>query len=278
MKNYKHYLNGKYVTENKLLISPRDLGFTRSFAVFTKIKTHNGRPFKLEEHLSRLLKSAELINLDHTYTVDKLRHIVSQTLNKNNDGKEKTLKVMLSGGVSDFMYQSKEPTLLIIVDLSKPRSPEIYKKGVKVNLIKFTRYIPGAKTTNYIEGIRSVKVGIKKGFFEPVYYSNKQVHEGSNSNIFVVKNKKIYTPKNNIYYGILRNVLVSDLKESLKVIEKDFNLDFLLKADEVFITGSGKEIVPVIKVDYKIIGDGKVGKVTKRAILEFKDFLNSLKW
>ena len=61
MKNYKHYLNGKYVTENKLLISPRDLGFTRSFAVFTKIKTHNGRPFKLEEHLSRLLKSAELI-------------------------------------------------------------------------------------------------------------------------------------------------------------------------------------------------------------------------
>ena len=89
MKKYKHYSNGKYITEDKLLISPRDLGFTRSFAIFTKIKTYNGRPFKLQEHLFKLLKSAKLINLEHSHTLISLTKIVIETLNKNKDGNEK---------------------------------------------------------------------------------------------------------------------------------------------------------------------------------------------
>ena len=275
MNEYQHYLNGEYVTEDKLLVSPRDLGFTRSFAVFTKIKTCNGRPFKLKEHLLRLLKSARLINLEHVYDLDKLTKIVNETFDRNNDGKEKTFKIMLSGGVSDFMYQSAEATLIIIVDLSKPRKAEIYTEGVKVNLVKFTRYIPEAKSTNYIEGVRQTKIGIKNGAFEPVFYSDKQVYEGSNSNIFAIKNNKIYTPKNDVYLGILRGVLLEDLKDKLKIIEKDFDLDFLLNADEVFITGSGKEIVPVVKADDYIIGDGKVGEITKLVIKEFREFLKS---
>lgn len=278
MEGYKHYLNGKYVNENELLISPRDLGFTRSLAVFTKIKTCNGRPFKLKEHLLRLLKSAELINLNHDYNLERLTTIVKETVDKNNDGKEKTLKVILSGGISDFMYQSTEATLIIIVDLLKLRKAEIYTKGVKINLVKFTRYLPEAKSTNYIEGVKQTQIGMKSDAFEPVYYSDEQVYEGSNSNIFIVKNRKIYTPENNVYLGILRGVLLNDLRDKLQIIEKDFDLGFLLDADEVFITGSGKEIVPVVKVDENIVGNGKIGEITKLAMKEFREFINSDKW
>ncbi len=273
MKKYQHYLNGKYVNEDKLLVSPRDLGFTRSFAVFTKIKTYNNKPFKLKEHLSKLLKSAELINIKHEYNIEKLRKIVKKTIDINNDGKEKTLKVMLSGGVSNFMYQSAEASLIIIVDLLKPRKAEIYTEGVKINLVKFSRYLPEAKSTDYIEGVKQTQVGMKNRFFEPVYYSNKQIYEGSNSNIFVVKNRRIYTPKNNIYPGILRNILLDDLKSQLKVEEKDFKLKFFLDADEVFLTGSGKEIVPVVKIDERIIGKGEVGEITKFVMREFREFV-----
>ena len=278
MKKYKHYLNGKYVTEEKLLISPRDLGFMRSYAVFTKVKTYNCKPFKLQEHISKLLKSAKLINLKHDYNSEKLTVIIKKTLRVNNDGNEKTLKIMLSGGISDTMQQLLKASLIIIIDPLKQRKAEIYTKGVKINMIKFTRYLPRAKSTDYIEGVKQTQIGKKKGFFEPLYYSDKQVYECSNSNIFIVKNKKIYTPKDNVYPGILRGVLIYNLKNKLKIKEKNFNIKSLLNADEVFITGSGKEIVPVIKIDKHIIGNGKVGEITKFTIKTLNEFKNSKVW
>ena len=108
MKKYKHFLNGRYVTEDKLLISPRDLGFSRSFAVFTVLKTYNSVPFKLKEHLLKLLESAEFIGLKHGYNLNKLVEIVKKTIKINKDGKEKSIKIILSGGVSNFMYQPIE--------------------------------------------------------------------------------------------------------------------------------------------------------------------------
>ena len=274
MKKYQHYLNGKYVTEDKLLISPRDLGFMRSFAVFTVFKTYNEKSFKLKEHLKKMLKSAELINLKHNYTVHQLQKIVEETLDINKDGNEKTIKIILSGGVSDFVYQTSKPTLIILVDLLKLKPKEIYKKGIKMNAIKFKRYIPESKNTNYIEAVKQNQYGRQNGSYEPVFYSDKQVYEGSNSNIFVVKDTKIYTPKSNIYIGITRDVLLFDLKSKLNILEKNFNFKFLLKADEVFITGSVKEVVPVVKIDENIIKNGKIGPITIKVMKEFEKYVN----
>ena len=86
MKKYNHYLNGQYVTENKLLISPRDLGFSRGFGVFDYLRTYHNKPFKLKEHVQRLLKSTQIINLKHNYTLKQITEIVQNTLDKNNDG------------------------------------------------------------------------------------------------------------------------------------------------------------------------------------------------
>mgnify|MGYP001578418065 CR=1 FL=1 len=272
MKECRHYLNGQYVTESKLLVSPRDLGFSRSFAVFDYLRTYNGGPFKLKEYLKRLLRSAELIDLKHNYSLEDLTKIVEEALDKNNDGNEKTVKIILSGGISNFMYQSGKPTLIVMVDSLKLKDKKIYEDGVKVNLVKFVRYIPEAKSTNYIEEVRRAQADMGNGAYERVYFSDKQVHEGATSNIFAIKNKKIYTPKNNILFGITRGVLLKDLNSKLHIVEKDFDLKFLINADEVFITSSGKKIVPVVKVDKNIIGNGRVGEITKQVMKNFEEF------
>lgn len=275
MKEYRHYLNGKYVTEAELLISPRDLGYMRSFGVFTVFKTYNQKSFKLKEHIDILLRSAELIGLKHSYNHNQLVEIVENAIKENHDGEDKTVKIMISGGPSNFVYQVAEPTLIVLVDLLKLKNAEIYEKGIKMNSVKFTRYIPESKTTNYIEAVRQTQIGREQDAYEPVFYSDEQVYEGSNSNIFAVKYGIIYTPKNNVYLGITRGVLIKDLKEKLGIVEKDFTFDFLLRADEAFIASSGKEVVPIVKIDENIINDGNIGPRTMSAMKEFRDFVSA---
>lgn len=219
-----------------------------------------------------------MIGLNHGYTVNELRKIVEEALEKNKDGQEKTVKIMLSGGISKFVYQTSDPTLIVLIDLLKLKPQEIYENGIKVNSVKYERYIPESKSTNYIEAVRQTQIGRKSGAYEPIFYSDNQVYEGSNSNIFAIKNGKIYTPKSNIYLGITREVLLKDLNYKLNIIERDFSFHFLLGADEVFIASSGKEIVPVVKIDANIISNGQVGKITKGVMNEFKNYVNSDKW
>lgn len=176
------------------------------------------------------------------------------------------------------MHIESRPTLIVIIDPFKPKKPEIYVDGIKMNLVKFMRYKPGAKNTNYIEGIIQTERGGRDECYEPLYYGDFQVYEGSNSNIFAVKEKKIYTPKSNVFCGGTRGVLVGDLKNELHVIEQDFDLPFLLDADEAFICSSGKEIVGVVKLDNHIIGNGKVGEITKLVHRIFRDYVDSGKW
>lgn len=264
--------------EEELLISPRDLGFSRGFGVFNYLKTYNGKPFKLEENLERLMRSAKLVGLKHNYSLRQLVKIVRRLLAKNDDGNDKGIKIILSGGISNSLLQTTRATLIIIVDSLGPLEKKIYKSGVKANLVKFTRHIPEAKSTNYIEGVKQTRIGKRSGAYQPIYYSDTQVYEGAKSNVFVVKGGKIYTPKNNVFKGGTRSVLVNDLRNELEIIEKDFALDFLLNADEIFLASSGKEIVPVVKVGKTAIGDGKAGKITKIVTRKFKEFVNSDKW
>jgi branched-subunit amino acid aminotransferase/4-amino-4-deoxychorismate lyase len=275
--NYYHYLNGKIINDTELLISPRDIGFTRGYSVFEYFRTYYGKPFKLDNYIERLLISAELIGLVHSYSMEQIKEIVFQLLNLNDDGNEKILKIFLSGGVSDSMSQSSAPTFIIIVDVYKPKLQSYYETGVNMGLTKFVRYMPKAKSTNYIEGIRALKQKKKLNIYETIYYSDVQVYEGSNCNVFAVKNGEIYTPKDSILLGITREVLISDLKDKIKIKELNFNLNFLLSADEVFISSSGKGVIPVVKIEETIIGNGEVGSITKLVMKEFIEFVSRIK-
>lgn len=278
MKNYTQYLNGKFVEESNFLISPRDLGFTRGYGVFEYIRTYNGKPFKISEHINRLLHSAELIKLKHDFSYEKIEWIILELLKLNNDSQEKSIRVHLSGGVSNSMHQINEATILVFMDPFKPKDSGIYKNGVILNTVKYERDVPRSKNVNYIEGVIQTQVNREKGFFEPLYYSDDQVFETSNSNIFVVKNEIIYTPKNKVFLGTARGVVVNDLKSFFDIREQDIKLDFLLDADEVFLASGGKQIAPVVMVDSYKISDGKVGPVTLNVLEKYREFVLSDRW
>lgn len=274
-----HFCNGKFVTEKDLMVSARDVGFSRGFAVFDFLITYpHHRPFKLSEHIDRLFNSANFINLNIPWTKKQVGKWVMETLDKNKSSSEKSIKIIVSGGNSDTMLPGKSPTIIIIIDPKHEYPRENYEKGTGIITVKFQRYIPQAKTNNYIEGMKQTQKAKKIGAEEPLYYDDKQVFEGSNSNIFAVIENKLLTPKSNILSGITREVLLKILKLDIPVEVCDFPMEKLLKAKEVFYTGSGKEVTPVTKVDGKIIGNGTVGKITKEVMKQFREYTLSGKW
>lgn len=273
-----HFLNGKLVSEEEMMISPRDIGFSRGYAVFDFLKTYSRRPFKLSEHIDRLFKSADLIGLQTPWTKEQIGSWVAETLDANNDEKEKFIKIIISGGVSNTMLPGESPTIIILVDDATQYPTERYEKGIGVITVKHERYNPQAKSNNYIEGVKRAQQAKLIGAEEPVYYSDMQVYEGSNSNIFAVIGGKLVTPSNNILGGITRNVLLEILKLDMEIEVRDFTLAELLGADEAFLTGSGKEISPITFIDGKPLGNGEVGPASKEVIRQFKEYTSSNLW
>lgn len=268
-----HSINGKLVKENQLLISGKDLGLLRGFAVFDFLVTYENIPFMLDFHIDRLLRSAQLINLDHPWNTQQIKKYTLEVLAANDPSFDKTIKIVISGGESsDGFTVENKPQLLIIIDRWIRLSKEVYQKGVKIITSFHKRYLPGAKTNNYIEAIRLSGRIRKEGAFEVLYYDQRQVYECSRSNIFAVKNRQILTPKSEILKGATREVVIKNLE--LKVKEKDFSLKELLHADEVFITKSNDEIVPVVKIDDKFVGSDKVEPITKKIMNRFNNYIS----
>jgi branched-subunit amino acid aminotransferase/4-amino-4-deoxychorismate lyase len=274
-----HFFNGKLVSAEQLAISPRDLGFSRGYAIFDFLKTYpHHRPFKLQEHIDRLFNSADLIGLLIPWSKEDVEKWVMETLSANKTAEEKFIRIMISGGESHTMLPPQYPTIVILVDPAVEYPREHYEKGIGVIMVKHSRYTPAAKSNNYIEGVKQTQRAKKLGAVEPVYYSDTQVFEGSNSNIFAVIGGKLLTPADNILEGVTRGVLLNILKLDMPIEVKNFTLDELLGASEVFLTGSGKEVTPVTRIDDKLVGAGEVGSVTKEIMCQYKEYVYSDLW
>jgi len=273
MSKLIHFLNGKFVTDDELLISPRDLGYVRGYSVADFIVTHNHQPFKLFEHVDRLFKSAEIIGLQIPWNKEQISSWVKETLDKNDKDTEKAVKIIFSGGVSHSLHQAKIPTIVMIVNLRIRKPASDYEKGVKVIAIKYKRQYPEAKQTHYVEAIKQLAQVKEEGIEDLIYYDDSQVYEGSGTNIFAVIDNKLVTTKSNIVYGITRNTILEILKLPIPIEIHDFTFNELLKATEVFITGSNSEVRGVVEMNGKIIGDGKVGKITNEVVKQYRNYV-----
>lgn len=277
--SYVHFFNGTLMPESEIAISPRDLGFTRGYAVFDFLKTYeHHRPFKLQEHVDRLFRSAELIGLVIPWSKDQVIAWVHETLAANESPEEKSIKIIITGGVSNSMVTTVEPTILILIDPAVVYPPHNYDEGVGIITVKHERDNFAAKSNNYIEGVKQTQIAQAQNAVEPVYYSDTQVFEGSNSNIFALINNQLVTPASHCLEGITRSVLLEILRLDIPVVARDFTHQELMQAQEVFLTGSGKEITPVTTINGVSVGDGKVGPVTKEVMVQFYDYVQSDRW
>jgi branched-chain amino acid aminotransferase len=270
-----HFLNGQLIGEDKLLISPLDLGYSRGYAAFEFMITSGGRPFMMDRHMDRLFNSCQTISLSVPWTKEQIADWVLQTVDANELGDEDmVMRIIISGGSSGTLTLAKTPTIVIIVEARIACPPEDYANGVRILLTEFDRYEPRAKTTNYVQAIRLMNAA-PPDINEIIYYSNNMVREGTRCNIFAVINGILITPKTGILEGVTRGVILKDLKLSTQAEARDFTVQELLGASEVFITATGKEVMPVTKINDRTIGDGTVGDVTKQVMTKFKNFFES---
>lgn len=274
MKNV-HFLNGKLVDEDNLLISPRDLGYARGYAAFEFMITSNGRPFMMLKHLDRLFKSCQSISLGVPWSKEQISTWVLQTLDANEfTGEEMVLRIIISGGSSGTLALAKVPTIVIIVDSRIPCPSEDYANGVRVLLSEFERYEPQAKTSNYVEAIR-IFTSAPSDVDEVIYFSENMIREGTRCNIFALINGTLTTPKTRVLEGITRGVILNELRLSVPAEARDFTVQELMSASEVFITATGKEVMPVTIINDTPVEDGTVGDVTKEVMTKFRDYFEA---
>jgi len=268
-----YYIDGKYVDASEAVLPVSDLAILRGYGVFDFMRTYNGRPFHLEDHLNRLRNSAGLIGLTCPWSNEELSSIVTETLGKNTFG-ESNVRLLITGGDSeDGISPGKNPRLLVIISEAIRYSDECYRDGIKIITALQNRSIPGAKSIDYIRAIVTLKDAKAVDAVESVYVTeNDHVLEGTTSNLFLVKDGALVTPSENILPGITREVLLEILKPEFELQLRPVLKQELLDADEVFLASSNKEVMPVVGVDRQVVADGSPGSVTRKVMKIFRDY------
>lgn len=260
-----YYIDGSFVPAEQAVIPVDDLAVLRGFGVFDLVRTYNGKPFFLKEHLERLHHSAAEIGLHVPWSHSELNEIVLDTLAKNNYP-ESNIRIVVTGGSSpDFTTPQDKPRLLVLVS-PMPKLPESwYTDGVKLITRVTDRFKPGVKSINYIPATVALEEARRKGAIEALYLDREgYVLEGTTSNIFIFKENKLVTPGRDILSGITHKVTLDVATTHFDVQIRDISRQELLGADEVFITGTNKGLVPVVQVDDARIGSGRPGPLTAK--------------
>lgn len=262
MYNY-HFLNGNFVPLSEANLSIGDIGIVRGYGIFDFFQVVNGVPLHIEEHINRFLNSAKELRLNIGYNATLLKEYVNQLI-KINDIEFAGIKFLATGGFSSDGFNIGAATVAILCHPYKTIPDEITDQGAKLLSHEYVRSMPTVKTTNYIMAIYLSEKVKQQGAIEPLYYSKASVSECSRSNIFGVFNDKLVTPDKNILLGISRNQVIK-LAGNLgyPVEQRDIPLGELLRADEVFITGTLKKVLPIVKIDDHVIGTGLPGSITK---------------
>ncbi len=260
-----YYVDGQFVPASEAVIPVDDLAIMRGFGVFDLLRTLNGKPLFLEEHITRLQTSARQIGMELPWNSQKLIDIVMQTL-QHNSFEESNIRIVVTGGSSpDFITPQGKPRLLVLIT----RAPELpqwwYTEGVKIITFASERSIPDAKSIDYVTATIALKQARDQNAIEALYVDrNGCVREGTTSNLFAFYGDILVTPDRGILNGITRKAVLDLAAKMMDVELRNLKLNDLLIADEVFITGTNKMIVPVVQIDATTIGTGRPGKHTQR--------------
>jgi len=281
----KIFIDGKYFAERDAKVSVFDHGFLYGDGVFEGIRAYNGRVFKLSEHIDRLFYSAQAIMLKLPMTHQQFMDATVDACRKNKirDG---YIRLVVSRGVGSLglnPYKCAKPSVIIIADKIQLYPPVLYKKGLDIITVPTVRNLhsalnPAIKSLNYLNNVLAKIEAINGGCEEAIMLNSEgYVAECTADNIFIVKGNQLMTPplSAGALYGITRGTVMDLARDNdLEVSEPNLTRYDLFNADECFITGTGAEIVPVVKIDGRIIKSGKPGPVTMRLMEQYSALTN----
>jgi branched-chain amino acid aminotransferase len=279
----KIYLDGKLVEKEDAKISVFDHGLLYGDGVFEGIRAYNNRVFRLREHLDRFYNSAKAIMLDVQMTKIELEAAILLTLSANKL-KDSYIRVVATRGFGDLGLDPKKcpkPTVFIIAGKINLYPEEYYTKGLEVITASTRRTTPDSlnpsiKSLNYLNNIMAKIEATRAGVPEAIMLNTQgYVAECTGDNVFIVKDGVLITPPSSAgaLEGITRGAVIELAKTKLKLLVKEEMLTnyHLYTADECFLTGTAAEVIPVVKIDGRIIGEGKPGKLTIKLIKEFSE-------
>lgn len=275
------WLDGKLVPSEKACVSVMDHGVLYGDGVFEGIRSYNGRIMKLATHLKRLYESAKAIRLVIPYTQEELAAAVRETL-KANGRADGYVRLCVTRGIGEMglnPFNSPRPTVFIVTCDLRLYPREFYENGLPIISSSVMRNHPAAlspriKSNNYLNNIMAKIEAIDAGVFEAVMYNHQGfVAECTADNLFVVKNGRVITPPLSAgsLEGCTRNLVMQLARDAgFTMVEQDMTRHDLYVADEMFLTGTGAEVIPVSTMDKRPIGNGKPGPVTQKLIAEFR--------
>jgi branched-chain amino acid aminotransferase len=284
MESVEIYINGKYYPKADAKVSVYDHGLLYGDGVFEGLRAYSGKVFRLKEHLIRLYESAQAIQLTIPISLDQMTKAVNQSLahNKLSDAYIRLVITRGAGSLGLDPAKTFDPQVIIIADHIELYPKEKYEKGLEIITASTIRNHPAAlnpriKSLNYLNNILARLEGKLAGCAEALMLNHLgQVAECTGDNIFIIRHGQLLTPPIDagILEGITRNA-VMELARSMgiEVIEQTMTRHDIYVADECFLTGSAAEVIPVVRLDGRPIGDGAVGKMTKRLSEAFHKFV-----
>ncbi|MDR0520533.1 MAG: branched-chain-amino-acid transaminase [Planctomycetaceae bacterium] len=280
------YLSGSFVDKENAKVSVFDHGFLYGDGVFEGMRSYNGKVFKLREHMIRLWNSAKSIAIEIPLSMEEMENAVKATLHANNI-REGYVRLVVTRGIGTLgldAHLCRNPQVIIIADHLALYPKEFYENGLEIVTAATVRTNPAMvspqiKSMNYLNNILAKIEGHQAGVSEVLMLNTKgEVAECSGDNIFIwtTNGAKSYlhTPpaEAGILEGITRQTVLDIAAElNIPVKESPMTRHDIYIAEECFLTGSAAELIPVVKLDGRLIGSGKPGEVTKKLLKRFQE-------
>lgn len=273
-------LNDRLVPARRATISALDRGFVYGDGLFETVRTYRGEPFGLAEHLRRLARSARVFRIPFEASPEHWRPRVRRCLRANDLlDTDAAVRLTVSRGAGPFGIVPPahlRPTVMMLATPVDPRLPRVQARGVSICFFPFrlvTATLPSHKTLHYLPAVLGKMIARRRGAWEAVYLgADDTVLEGTTSNVFAVERGRLITPPlHGILPGVTRHVLTTLAKRAgVPLVERRLTRDQLLAADEVLLTASTIEVLPVVRVEGSRIGDGTPGTITRTLQDEYR--------
>jgi len=278
----KIYIDGKLYDKENAKISVYDHGFLYGDGVFEGIRSYGGKVFRLAEHLDRLWDSAKAIWLEVPISKQQMAKAIEDTLAVNGieDGYIRVVVTRGAGTLGLDPNRCSSPQVIVIADLISLYPEELYREGLEIVTVSVMRNHPAAlspriKSLNYLNNILAKIEGLQAGCMEALMLNHKgEVAECTGDNLFLVRRQRLLTPPNEagILEGITRDAVIGLARGmDIEVAEVPLTKHDVYIADECFLTGTAAEVVPVVKVDSRTIGEGVPGPITRELMTRFRE-------
>jgi D-alanine transaminase len=264
------FFNGEFIPVEQQVVPIDERGHNFGDGIYEVIKVYNGEPFLMREHLERMDASAKAIRLEMPYTIEELEGLIREGVQRsglpNCD-----VYIQITRGIATRLHAFPKDTpaaVAMTIRESRPVPPQYWEDGIGIMLLVDERWVNCyIKSLNLLPNILAKQTASDNGYYEAVFFRDGFITEGSSTNAFAIKDGKLYTTPatKRILHGITRTAVLKLANElNVPVVEEDFTPQFLVDADEAFITSTSIEVMPITNVEGKKIADGKPGPITRQ--------------